>query len=115
MTDARKSNGNAYRKARAWLRDQGLPCALCGRAIDYSLPARHPLSFELDHVVPISRYWERAYNEQQHTWAGAYESAEAAAYARENMQATHRECNQQKSNKINFEHVEQKIFHSRQW
>lgn len=33
----------------------GLPCHLCGGAIDYSLPAGHPMSYELDEVVPVSK------------------------------------------------------------
>ena len=40
----RTSNGNLYRKNRAWLRAQGLPCALCGKPIDYSLPGGDPWS-----------------------------------------------------------------------
>lgn len=51
----RYSNGNARRKVRAWLKAQGRPCHLCGRAIDYSLPAGHPMSFEVDEIVPVSK------------------------------------------------------------
>ena len=56
---ARNSNGSARRKVRAWLRAQGRGCWICrafGRpdAIDYSLPAGHPLSFEVDELVPFS-------------------------------------------------------------
>ena len=28
---------------------------MCGGAIDYSLPARHPLSYEVDEIIPVSR------------------------------------------------------------
>ena len=31
------------------------PCHLCGGAIDYSLPAGHPMSFEVDEIVPVSK------------------------------------------------------------
>lgn len=31
--------------------EQGRPCWWCGEAIDLDLPARHPLSFSVDHVV----------------------------------------------------------------
>lgn len=46
---------------------EGRPCALCGKPIDYSEEAqwfidpkdgkrkRHPLSYELDEIVPISK------------------------------------------------------------
>ena len=51
----RYANGAARRKLRAWLKAQGLPCHLCGGAIDYSLPAGHPMSFEVDEIVPVSR------------------------------------------------------------
>ena len=51
----RYANGAARRKLRAWLKAQGLPCHLCGGAIDYGLPAGHPMSFEVDEIVPVSR------------------------------------------------------------
>ena len=54
-TKSRYANGNARRKVRAWLKDQGRPCHICGGAIDYSLPAGHPMSFEVDEIVPVSR------------------------------------------------------------
>ena len=47
-SNPRSSNGNARRKLRRWLASQQLPCAICGQPIDYSLPARHPRSFEVD-------------------------------------------------------------------
>ena len=40
---------------RARVRAMGEPCHICGLPIDYSLPARHPLSYELDEVVPVSK------------------------------------------------------------
>lgn len=59
-SNPRSRNGAARRKAVACLRAQGRPCWICeafGRdgTIDYSLPARHPLSFECDELVPVSR------------------------------------------------------------
>lgn len=55
----RYSNGSARRRLRKWLRGQGRPCWICvafGKSgdIDYSLPAGHPLSFEVDELVPVS-------------------------------------------------------------
>lgn len=54
-TPSRYANGHARRKVRAWLKAQGRPCWLCGGPIDYSLPAGHPMSFEVDEIVPASR------------------------------------------------------------
>ena len=51
----RYANGSARRKVRAWLKDQSRPCHLCGGAIDYSLPSGHPMSFEVDEIVPVSK------------------------------------------------------------
>ncbi|WP_406144172.1 HNH endonuclease [Streptomyces anulatus] len=48
-------NGRPYRRLVAALKAQGDPCARCGHNIDPALDARHPLSFTLDHVVPLSR------------------------------------------------------------
>lgn len=53
--DPRQRNGHRRRELRRWLRSQGLPCHLCGLPIDYSLPAGHPMSFEVDEIVPVSR------------------------------------------------------------
>lgn len=49
----RNRNGNARRKLRNRVRSLGLPCALCGKPIDYSLPPGHPMSYELDEVCPV--------------------------------------------------------------
>ncbi|WP_255951660.1 HNH endonuclease [Streptomyces odontomachi] len=37
------------------MRACGDPCWICGHDIDATLDARHPLSWTLDHAVPISR------------------------------------------------------------
>ena len=51
----RYSNGSRRRSLSARVRAMGMPCHLCGLPIDYSLPAGHPLSYELDEIVPVSR------------------------------------------------------------
>lgn len=51
----RRSNGSARTALRRGVAAMGLPCALCGRPIDYSLPPGHPMSYELDEIVPVSR------------------------------------------------------------
>ena len=88
--NVRQGNGNARRKLRAWLMAQGLPCAICGKPINYALPAGH-------------------------CWAGPLESRQAAALSQDNVQATHRHCNREKSNKIPCDVSQGKIFRSRQW
>lgn len=84
MTAKRKSNprtknGNARRKVVAWLRVQERPCHICGRPIDYSLPAGDPYSFECDEIVPVSKG--------------------GSPYDRANVDAAHRRCNQKRGNK----------------
>lgn len=74
----RYSNGNLRRKLRARLKSEGRPCAICGRAIDYSLPANDPMSFEVDEIVPVSRG--------------------GSPYDYSNLQPAHRACNLRKSN-----------------
>ena len=56
----------------------GDPCHLCGKPIDYSLPAGHPMSYEVDEVVPVSRGGDPC------DWG--------------NTQPAHRCCNQRKGN-----------------
>lgn len=80
MANPRYANGSLRRKLRARLAAEGRPCALCGRPIDYSLPARDPMSFEVDEVVPVSRG--------------------GSPYDYENLQPTHRICNQRKGNRM---------------
>lgn len=69
---------------RKWLRSQGRPCWICrafGRPghIDYSLPAGHPLSFEVDELVPVSKG--------------------GSPTSRANVDAAHRRCNQWRGNR----------------
>ncbi len=47
-------NGRPYRRLCAAVRAMRLPCWLCGHDIDLTLDARCPLSFTLDHLVPLS-------------------------------------------------------------
>ncbi len=79
MSASRYANGHARRKVRAWLKAQGLPCHICGRAIDYSLPAGHPMSFEVDEIVPVSKG--------------------GSPIDRANVAAAHRICNERRGNK----------------
>ena len=90
----RYKNGNLRRKHRARLKAQGGPCGICnGRfgEIHYDEPSnwKHPLSFVVDEIIPVSRWKEYG-----------YESPEAAAQDWNNLQPAHYCCNQAKSNKI---------------
>lgn len=61
----RRANGARRTALRRRVAAQGLPCHLCGEPIDYSLTTwrdprdgrvkRHPMSFELDELVPVSK------------------------------------------------------------
>lgn len=53
MRNPRNIRGRTALIAR--VRSQGRPCWICGLPIDYSLPARHPLGYELDELVPVSK------------------------------------------------------------
>lgn len=72
----------------------GLPCGICGGRlgeIHYDEPsnAKHPLSFVIDEIRPVSRWKEFG-----------YDSPEAAAQDWNNLQPAHYICNQIKSNKV---------------
>ena len=58
------------------------PCYLCGEPIDYTLPYLHPMSFVVDHIIPLARAKDDAHRRQLDTLA--------------NKAAAHRECNSKK-------------------
>ena len=60
-------------KHRAAIRRQGRPCHICDGEIDYGLPYLHPLSFVVDHVIPVNRGGEDALRNKDaaHRLAGA--------------------------------------------
>lgn len=95
--NARRANGSARTKLRNRVKAMGLPCAICGRPIDYSLKAGDPWSYELDEIHPVSRWQEFGYASKQ-----------AAALDPANVQPAHRICNQRKSNNLH-EEIRQKI------
>ena len=49
-----------YRTLKANLRRLGLPCYLCGMAIDYTAKAPDPNSFSVEHVKPRVSHIELA-------------------------------------------------------
>ena len=55
------------------------PCIICGEDIDYSLPHLDPMSFVIDHIIPLNK---------------------GGADVIENVAAAHRTCNRTKSDKL---------------
>lgn len=76
----RRSNGSKRTRLRNRVRAMGLPCHICGQAIDYDLPAGHPMSYELDELVPVSRGGD--------------------PYDPDNVAPAHRICNQRRGNRM---------------
>lgn len=92
----RSKNGALRRKYRGRLKATGGECGICrGRLgpIHYDEPsnAKHPLSFVIDEIKPVSKWKEFGYN-----------SAREAAEDWDNLQAAHWCCNAAKSNKVGF-------------
>lgn len=90
----RWKNGTLRRKYRQRFKAMGAPCGICGGklgAIHYDEPSdsKHPLSFVIDEIRPISKW-------QQY----GYSSAAQAAQDWQNLQPAHYICNQMKSNKV---------------
>lgn len=93
MVNPRCANGSLRRKYRARFRSMDSPCGICkGKLgpIHYDEPsdARHPLSFVIDEIRPVSK-WRQF----------GYPSARAAAEDWSNLQAAHYYCNAIKGNK----------------
>lgn len=89
----RQRNSTARRKLRKRLKAEGRGCWICrafGRnpRIDYELPPGHPMSFEVDELIPVSKWKE-----------GGYSSPTAAALDYSNLDAAHKRCNQWRGNK----------------
>lgn len=79
------------RKYQQRFRSMGLPCAICGRPIDYSLPFMDPWAFVIDEKIPV-KYWQQA----------GYSSPSECADDWNNLQPAHRRCNSMKGAKLNF-------------
>lgn len=97
MNNPRYQNGTLRRKYRARFKAMGCPCGICkGRLgeIHYDEPsdAKHPLSFVIDEIKPVS-LWKQY----------GYASAAKAAQDWDNLQAAHWICNSMKSNKVGFD------------
>lgn len=94
-SNPRYANYSARTKIRNRLKAEGRPCGLCGRPIDYTLPARHPMSFEVDEIVPISH------------------GGSPIDY--DNVQPAHRICNQRKGDGRKNGTQAAPLPHSRNW
>lgn len=93
IANPRSQNGALRRRYRARMKAAGCGCGICGGRlgpIHYNEPsdAKHPLSFVIDEIKPVSRWKEFG-----------YESARAAAEDWSNLQAAHYFCNARKSNR----------------
>lgn len=80
-----KRNTTTRDRHRAVIRRTKPPCAICGEPIDYALRSPHPMSFEVDHIVPF----------------GPNPTPQRIAQldVLTNKQATHRHCNREKWHK----------------
>lgn len=76
----RRANGSRRTRLRNRVRAMGLPCHICGQPIDYDLPAGHPMSYELDELVPVSRGGD--------------------PFDPDNVAPAHRICNQRRGNRM---------------
>ena len=70
------------------------PCGICGDAIDYGLPYLDPMSYVVDHIIPINR--------------GGVDDLT-------NKQAAHRSCNRAKSDKIAEDDLPRAFVTDRTW
>ena len=75
-----KPRDTAQRKRlRARIRATKANCHICGQPIDYNLPHTDPMSFVVDHVIPLSK---------------------GGADTIENSRASHARCNAKKSARL---------------
>ena len=79
----RNRNGHRRRQLRKRVASLGLPCAICGKPIDYALDPGHPMSYELDERVPVGLGGD--------------------PLDPDNVQPAHRICNERKGMKVSSE------------
>lgn len=74
----RRSNSHRRNQLRARILSAYDTCYICGKPVDKSLKTPHPLSPEVDEIIPVSRGGD--------------------PYSFTNCRLTHRQCNRLKSN-----------------
>ena len=109
MSNPRYANGTLRRKHRARFKAMDAPCGICGGRlgpIHYDEPsdAKHPLSFVIDEIKPVSK-WKQF----------GYPSPQAAARDWQNLQAAHYCCNQSKGAKVGYTAVKMVPGTSAEW
>lgn len=97
--DPRKTHPAMRRAIRAKVLAGSDHCAICGKPVDKSLPAHHPLAPEVDEIIPVSRG--------------------GSPYDIDNVQLVHAKCNQRKGNRMDgdtdLQKVDNPIPQSRAW
>ena len=79
---------------RAAIKRTKPPCGICEGEIDYTLRSPDPMSFEVDHIIPLAR-------------GGLDELA--------NKQASHRQCNRAKWHTLAEDNAPRTFVTSRTW
>lgn len=79
---------------RAAIKRERPPCGICEGEIDYTLPYLDPMSYVVDHIVPV---------------------AKGGLDVLENKQAAHRSCNQTKAAKLPEDFASRTFVTSRTW
>lgn len=95
-SNPRYANSAKRNEIRRWLLATQDVCALCGKPIDKTLKTPHPMSAEVDEIIPVSKG--------------------GSPTDRDNVQLVHRICNQRKGNKIKHKKaLHMPLPHSREW
>lgn len=95
-SNPRYRNWKRRDSVRRWLLATQDVCALCGKPIDKTLKTPHPMSAEVDEIIPLSKG--------------------GSPIERDNVQLVHRICNQHKGNKTEPRQIAAALIpHSRQW
>ncbi len=79
-TDRQAGNRGAFEAARKKILATQTICGICGKPVDFSYKAPHPLSPTVDHIIPVSK--------------NGHPSDLA------NLQLAHRCCNREKADKL---------------
>jgi 5-methylcytosine-specific restriction endonuclease McrA len=101
MGNPRYANGAKRRAIRQWVLSTQDICGICGQPVDKTLKTPHPMSPEVDEIIPISKG--------------------GSPYERSNVQLAHRICNQRKGNKMpgrklkGASNTQQEVKFSQEW